>query len=115
MQNMTIENATVKMDADNVVIYADIEPGAIQIKQLEPTTVRADGYALGQVLIQGVMHHMQFIRVRTKRGEQVCAGKSVESQANFNAAKRLYDYGFATVKLPGQAGAWICVLHPRSK
>jgi hypothetical protein len=64
----------------------------------------------GTVVLLGVSHHAQFIRV-TEDGDGVQV-PTRDPHERYADMQRIYDVNYQTVQIPGFEGNWVLLIHP---
>lgn len=81
-----------------------------QIAGFEPVD-HDRGRMLGRMIIFGVYHHVEAIRVtKDEHGRQVAA--SIFGKRAYNALCQVDEGPFQTVEIPGHQGEWVLVIAP---
>jgi len=85
--------------------------------EIEPIRdCNGDGsYLLAPCRLFGVLHHLNFVRVRAEDGVWVADSASEVNRAYVEDVYRLYDNPLVPVGVPGYTGQYLAFLHPYSR
>lgn len=83
--------------------------------QIKDVTEAEPGFMLGKLVIFGVEHHVEFIRVHIVNNcLEAWAHPENENIDRYEDVQKLHPGCYQTFKIPGFAGQYICVAFPMS-